>query len=98
MKLVEKTSLEVYNLFLTNPQEALCDCAAGAGTDARRAAADCTAGEGSRAAQEGDCRGLEGAILKQAQAAIDAKQFDQAMQILESAAIEYGDDRTLRRC
>ena len=91
-KLVEKTSLEVYNLFLTSPQEALVIV---------QQALDQVPGEPQLIAlQEKVLEQLKKATaeqaksqsLKQAQAAIDARQFDQATHILESAAITYVDD------
>ena len=92
MKLVEKTSLEVYNLFLTNPQEAL---------GIVQQALEQVPGEPRLVAlQEKVLEQLKKATaeesksqsLKQAQAAIDAKQFDQAVHILEAAAIVYAND------
>ena len=92
MKLVEKTSLEVYNLFLTNPQEALVVV---------QQALEQIPGEPRLIAlQEKVLEQLNKATaeqaksqsLKQAQAAIDARQFDKATHILEAAAIGYVDD------
>ena len=92
MKLVEKTSLEVYNLFLTSPQEALVIV---------QQALEQVPGEPRLIAlQEKVFEQLKKATaeesksqsLKQAQAAIDAKQFDQAVHILEAAAIGYAND------
>ena len=92
MKLVEKTSLEVYNLFLTSPQEALVIV---------QQALEQVPGEPRLIAlQEKVLEQLKKATaeesksqsLKQAQAAIDAKQFDQAVHILEAAAIGYAND------
>jgi len=92
MKLVEKTSLEVYNLFLTKPQDALVIV---------QQALEQIPGEPRLIAlQEKVFEQLKKATaeesksqsLKQAQAAIDAKQFDQAVHILEAAAIGYAND------
>jgi serine/threonine-protein kinase len=92
MKLVEKTSMEVYNLFLTKPQEALVIV---------QQALDQIPGEPRLVAlQEKVMEQLRKATaeqaksqsLKQAQAAIDAKQFDQAVHVLEATAITYADD------
>jgi serine/threonine-protein kinase len=92
MKLVEKTSLEVYNLFLTKPQEALVIV---------QQALEQVPGEPRLIAlQEKVLEQLKKATaeqaksqsLKQAQAAIDAKQFDQAVHVLEATAISYVDD------
>jgi serine/threonine-protein kinase len=90
-KLVEKTSLHVYNVFLTSPQEALT---------AVHQALEQMPGEPRLIALEGkvveqlkkaNAGELKLQYLKRAQACIDAKQFGQASQILESAAIECGE-------
>jgi serine/threonine-protein kinase len=92
MKLVEKTSLEVYDLFLTKPQEALIIV---------QQALEQVPGEPRLIAlqekvleqlRKASTEELKAQSLKQAQAAIDAKQFDQATQILETAAIGHVDD------
>jgi eukaryotic-like serine/threonine-protein kinase len=92
MKLVEKTSLEVYNLFLTSPQEALVIV---------QQALEQVPGEPRLIAlqekvleqlRKASTEELKAQSLKQAQVAIDAKQFDQATQILETAAIGHVDD------
>jgi serine/threonine-protein kinase len=92
MKLVEKTSLEVYNLFLTRPQEALIIV---------QRALEQVPGEPRLIAlqekvleqlRKASTEELKAQSLKQAQAAIDAKQFDQATQILETAAIGHAND------
>ncbi|MGA9671463.1 MAG: protein kinase [Terracidiphilus sp.] len=91
-KLVEKTSFEVYNIFLTKPQEALVIV---------QQALEQVPGEPRLIAlqekvleqlKKASTEELKAQSLKQAQAAIDAKQFDQATQILETAAIGYADD------
>jgi serine/threonine-protein kinase len=90
-KLVEKTSLHVYNVFLTRPQEAL--------TAVHEALAQMPGEPGLIALEEKVVGQLKKAsfeerklgFLKQAQARIDAKQFDEAVQILESAEIECGE-------
>ena len=90
-KLVEKTSLHVYNVFLTSPQEALT---------AVHQALEQMPGEPRLIALEGkvveqlkkaNAGELKLQYLKRAQVCIDAKQFGQATQILESAAIECGE-------
>jgi serine/threonine-protein kinase len=90
-KLVEKTSLHVYGLLATNPQEALA---------AVQQALEQMPGEPRLIALEGkvveqvkkaNAEELKTQYLKRAQAAIDAKQFDQAIQVLDSAAIECGE-------
>jgi serine/threonine-protein kinase len=90
-KLVEKTSLHVYNVFLTSPQEAL--------TAVHQALAQMPGEPGLIALEEKVVDQLKKAsfeerklgFLKQAQARIDAKQFDEAVQVLESAEIECGE-------
>ena len=90
-KLVEKTSLHVYNVFLSSPQEAL--------TAVHEALAQMPGEPGLIALEEKVVEQLKKAsfeerklgYLKQAQARIDAKQFDEAEQILESAQIDCGE-------
>jgi serine/threonine-protein kinase len=91
-KLVEKTSLEVYNLFLTSPhqaqtvvQQALEEMPGEPQLIALREKVD----EQVRKASLGE---LKTQSLKRAQAVIDAEQFDQAVHILETAVIECGED------
>jgi eukaryotic-like serine/threonine-protein kinase len=91
-KLVEKTSLEVYNLFLTSPQEALVivqQALEQVPGEPRLIALQEKVLEQLRKASSEE---LKAQSLKQAQAAIDAKQFDQAAQILETAAIGHAND------
>jgi serine/threonine-protein kinase len=95
MRLVEKTSLHVYNIFLTNPQEAL--------TAVHEALALMPGEPRLIALEEKVVEQLNKAsfeerklgFLKQAQARIDAKQFTEAVQILESAEIECGESPDL---
>jgi serine/threonine-protein kinase len=90
-KLVEETSLRVYDLFPTNPQEALAVVRKALEQipgDTRLIALDEKVAEQLKKASTGERKAQ---YLKQAQAAIDQKQFDQAAQILETAAIEYAD-------
>ncbi len=90
-KLVEETSLRAYDLFPTDPQEALAvvrralDQVPG---DTRLIALEEQAAEQLKKATSGERKAQ---YLKQAQEAIDQKQFGQAVQILETAAIEYDD-------
>ena len=91
-KLVEKTSLQVYDLFPTNPQEALTAVRQALEQmpgEPRLIALEEKAVEQLRKASTGERKAQ---YLKQAQASIDAKQFDEAIQILESAAIECGEN------
>jgi serine/threonine-protein kinase len=90
-KLVEKTSLHVYNLLLTNPQEALAVV--------QQSLEQMPGEPGLISLQEKAVQQIKKAsteesrtqCLKRAQAAIDARQFDQAIQLLENAAIECGE-------
>jgi len=91
-KLVEKTSLEVYNLFLAHPQDALLivqQALEQAPGEPRLVALQDKVLEQLKKATD---EGLKAQSLQQAQGAIDAKQFDQAAQILETAAIACVDD------
>ena len=90
-KLVEKTSLDFYSLYQTNPQQALAVV---------EQALEAMPGEPRLIAlkekvveliRKADTEELKTQYLKRAQAAIDAKQYDQAIQILEGAAIECGE-------
>jgi eukaryotic-like serine/threonine-protein kinase len=90
-KLVEKTTLDVYSLLATSPHQALT---------AVHQALEQMPGEPQLIALEekvvGQVKKLsaeetKNQYLQRAQAAIDAKQFDQALQVLDSAAIECGD-------
>jgi serine/threonine-protein kinase len=90
-KLVEKTSLQVYDLFPTNPQEALAvarQALVQMPGEPRLIALEEKVVEQLRKASTGERKAQ---YLKQAQASIDARQFDEAVQILESAAIECGE-------
>jgi serine/threonine protein kinase len=89
-KLLEQTSLHVYSTFLTKPQEAL--------TTVQQALVQIPGEPGLIALQDKVIEQIKktsaeekkSQCLKSAQAAIDAKQFDQAIQILETASIECG--------
>jgi serine/threonine-protein kinase len=90
-RLVEQTSMQVQSLFVTNPQEALA-CV--------QRARETMPGEPRLIALEeqvvqrlkrDNLAGLKAQYLKQAQASIDARQYDQAIQILETAAIDCGE-------
>jgi eukaryotic-like serine/threonine-protein kinase len=90
-KLVEKTSLHVYSLLLTNPQEALIvvqQALAQIPGEPQLIALQQKAAEQIKKASAEEHKTQS---LKKAQAAIDAKQFDQAIQILEAATIEGGE-------
>jgi serine/threonine-protein kinase len=90
-KLVEQTSLHVYNVFLTDPKEALT---------AVHKALEQVPGESRLIALEAkvveqlkktNAEELKLQYLKRAQTCIDAKQFDEAIHILETATIECGE-------
>jgi eukaryotic-like serine/threonine-protein kinase len=90
-KLVEKTSLEFYPLYQTNPQQALAVV---------QQALEEMPGEPRLIAlkekvveviRKASTEEQKTQYLKRAQASVDAKQYDQAIQILESAAIECGE-------
>jgi serine/threonine protein kinase len=91
-KLIEKTSLEVLNLFLTDPQEALAIV--------QKALLQMPGEPRLLALQEkvteqikkGNAQEQKSSSLKRAQAAIDSMQFEQAVQILQNAAIGCGED------
>ena len=90
-KLVDETSLRVYDLLSASPQEALAVVRKALEQipgDSRLIALDEKVTEQVKRASTGERKAQ---YLKQAQAAIDQKQFDQAVQILETAAIEYAD-------
>jgi serine/threonine-protein kinase len=90
-KLVDETSLRVYDLFTADPQQALAVVRKALEQmpgEPRLIALEEKASEQVKRATTGERKAQ---ILKQAQAAIDARQFDQAVQILESASIEYAD-------
>ncbi len=89
-KLVEKTSLTVYSLFLSDPQEALSQV---------RQALEKVPGDPRLIALEekvleqlrkANLEGMKAQFLKRAQDSIDAQEFDQAVQILEQATAECG--------
>ena len=90
-KLVEATSLRVYDLFPTDPQAALNvvrQALEQIPGDARLIALEEKAVEQQKKATSGERKAQ---YMKQAQDAIDSKQFGQAVQTLETAAIEYAD-------
>jgi eukaryotic-like serine/threonine-protein kinase len=90
-KILEQTSLRVYNVMHTNPQEAL--------TAVHQALTQIPGDPGLIALEEkvteqinrATAEGLKAENLKRAQAAIEAKQFDQAIHTLETAAIQCGE-------
>ena len=90
-KLVDETSLHVYDLLSTDPQEALAVVSKALEQipgDPRLLALEEKVAEQVKRVSTGVRKAR---YLKQAQDAIDQKQFDQAVQILEAAAIEYSE-------
>ncbi len=90
-KLVEKTLLDVSSLFVTKPHEALTvvqQALEQMPNEPRLISLEEKVLEQSRKAKTEE---LKTEYLKRAQVSIDAKQFDQAVQILESAAVECGE-------
>jgi serine/threonine-protein kinase len=90
-KLVEKTTLDVYSLLVASPQQAL--------TSVHQALEQMPGEPRLISLEEKVVEQINKAsveetrtqYLTRAQASIDANQFDQAMQILDSAAIECGE-------
>jgi serine/threonine-protein kinase len=90
-KLVEKTSLDVYSLLATNPQAAVTavqEALERMPGEPRLLALKEKADEQVRKADTGERKSQ---YLKRAHTAIDAKQFDEAIHILDTAAIECGE-------
>jgi eukaryotic-like serine/threonine-protein kinase len=89
--LVEKTTRDVYSILATNPHQALTvvqkalDQMPG---ETRLIALEAKVAEQTQKAKAEERKAQ---FLKQAQASMDAKQFDQAIQTLETATIECGD-------
>jgi serine/threonine-protein kinase len=90
-KLVEKTTLDVYSLLASSPHQALT--AVHQALEEMPAEPRLIALEGKVVEQvkKATVEETKKQYLARAQAYIDAKQFDQAMQILDSAAIECGE-------
>ncbi|MGD0788244.1 MAG: protein kinase [Terracidiphilus sp.] len=90
-KLVEKTTLDVYSLLVTSPQQAL--------TAVHQALEEMPGEPRLISLEEKVVEQVKKATveetkkdyLKRAQASIDARQYDQAIQVLDSAAIECGE-------
>jgi serine/threonine-protein kinase len=90
-KLVEKTTLDVYSLLVTSPQQALTavhQALEQMPGEPRLIALEEKVVEQVKKASVGETKTQ---YLQRAQASIDAKQFDQAFQILDSAVIECGE-------
>jgi serine/threonine-protein kinase len=89
--LVEKTTRDVYNILATDPQQALGfvqQALLQAPADPNLIALEAKVAGQTRKIQTEERKNQ---FLKQAQALLEAKQFDQAIQALENAAIECGD-------
>jgi serine/threonine protein kinase len=94
-KLVEQTLLDVSSLFVTKPQEALIvvqQALEQLPGEPRLLSLEEKVLEQTRKFRTVE---LKTEYLKRAQASIDAKQFDDAIQILESAAVECGESSDL---
>ncbi|HUD12232.1 MAG TPA: protein kinase [Terracidiphilus sp.] len=94
-KLVEKTMLDVSSLFVTKPQEALTvvqQALEQMPGEPRLISLEEKVLEQTRKVKTEE---QKTEYLKRAQTSIDAKQFDQAIQILESAAVECGESADL---
>ena len=90
-KLVEKTMLDVSSLFVTRPEEALAvvqQALEQLPGEPRLLSLEDKVLEQTRKFKTGE---RKNEYLKRAQAAIDARKFDDAIQTLESAAVECGD-------
>lgn len=89
--LVEQTTRDVYNVLATNPQQALTivhEALLQAPAEASLLALEAKVSEQTRKVQIEERKTQ---FLKQAQSSLEAKQFDQAIQTLETAVIECGD-------
>ena len=88
--LVEKTTRDVYNILATNPHQALAvvqQALEQMPGEARLIALEAKVIEQTQKAKAEERRAQ---FLKQANALLEAKQFDQAIRILDTAAIECG--------
>lgn len=88
--LVEKTTRDVYNILATNPHQALTlvqQALEQMPGESRLLALEATVTEQTQKAKAEERKSQ---FLKQAQASLEAKQFDQAIHTLETAAIEFG--------
>jgi serine/threonine protein kinase len=88
--LVEKTTRDVYNILATNPHQALTvvqQALEQMPGDTRLIALEAKVTEQTQKAKAEERKSQ---FLKQAQASLEAKQFDQAIRTLENAAIECG--------
>jgi serine/threonine-protein kinase len=93
--LVETTTRDVYNILATNPHQALAivhQALQQVPGEANLIALEAKVGEQTRKAQTEERKTQ---FLKQAQAALEARQFDQAIQTLETAAIECGESQDI---
>ncbi|MGA2046464.1 MAG: protein kinase [Terracidiphilus sp.] len=93
--LVEKTTRDVYNILATDPQQALGlvqQALLQAPAEPNLLALEAKVAGQTRKIQTEERKNQ---FLKQAQASLEAKQFDQAIQTLENAAIECGDSQDI---
>ena len=91
-KLIEKTTLQVYNLFQTDPQEALAIVQQALLEMPGEPQLLALQAKVTEQIKKGNAQEQKSASLKRAQAAMDARQFEQAVQILQNAAIVCGED------
>jgi eukaryotic-like serine/threonine-protein kinase len=88
--LVEKTTREVYNILATNPHQALAVVQQALEQMPGETRLVALEGKVTEQTQKAKAEERKGQFLKQAQASLEAKQFDQAIRTLETAAIECG--------
>jgi tetratricopeptide (TPR) repeat protein len=91
-KLIEQTTLQVYNLFQTDPQEALAIVQQALQQMPGEPQLLALQAKVTEQIKKGNAQEQKSASLKRAQAAMDARQFEQAVQILQNAAIVCGED------
>jgi len=93
--LVEKTTRDVYAALATSPHEALAVARKALEQMPGESRLIALEGKVAELARKADTEGRKNQLLKQAQAQIDARQFDQAIQTLETAQIECGESPDL---
>jgi eukaryotic-like serine/threonine-protein kinase len=91
-KLIEQTTLQVYNLFQSDPQEALAIVQKALLQMPGETQLLGLQAKVTEQIKKGNAQEQKSASLKRAQAAMDARQFEQAVQILQNAAIVCGED------
>ena len=91
-KLIEQTTLRVYNLFQSDPQEALAIVQKALLQMPGEQQLLGLQTKVTEQIKKGNAQEQKSTSLKRAQAAMDARQFEQAVQILQNAAIVCGED------